>query len=68
MTVTDGSLVEAQEVMGGYWMIDVKSKQEAIDWVKRCPAEDGDTLDVRPFFELEDFPIEFQEKMKNARK
>src|SRR5512139_3824105 len=40
--VTDGHLIKAREVIGGYWMIDVKSKEEAVEWAKRIPAEDGD--------------------------
>ena len=41
-TVTDGPFTEAKELIGGYWMIDVKSKEEAIEWAKRCPLDDGD--------------------------
>jgi hypothetical protein len=59
-TVTDGPFVEAKEVVGGYWLIQVKSKQEAIDWMKRCPAQDGDVLEIRQVFELSDFPEEVQ--------
>ncbi len=59
-TVTDGPQVEAKEVVGGYWMIEVKSKQEAIDWMKRCPAEEGDVIEIRQVAELSDFPAEVQ--------
>jgi hypothetical protein len=54
--VTDGPLIEAKEVIGGYWMIDVKSKDAAIEWAKRIPAEDGDVIEIRQVFEMSDFP------------
>ncbi len=54
-TVTDGPFAEAKEVLGGYWMIDVKSKQEAVDWAKRCPATPGDVIEIRQVHEAEDF-------------
>lgn len=60
-TVTDGPYVETKEVLGGYWMIDVKSKQEAIDWASRCPAGDNETIEIRQVFEMADFPPDVQE-------
>lgn len=57
--VTDGPFIEAKEVIGGYWMIDVKSKDEAIEWAKRCPAvkvDSGAVIEVRQIFEVSDFP------------
>jgi hypothetical protein len=59
-TVTDGPLSEGKEAIGGYWMIQVKSKAEAVDWASRCPAADGDVIEVRQVFELSDFPPEIQ--------
>ncbi|MBV8643622.1 MAG: YciI family protein [Candidatus Eremiobacteraeota bacterium] len=59
-TVTDGPFTEAKEVIGGYWMIQVKSKEEAIEWATRCPAADGETIEVRQVFEMEDFSPEIQ--------
>lgn len=56
-TVTDGPFTETKELIAGYWVWDVKSMQEAIDWVKRCPnpmPEESD-IEIRPFYELEDF-------------
>lgn len=50
--VTDGPLIEAKEVIGGYWMIDVKSKEEAVEWAKRVPAQDGDMIEIRQVFEV----------------
>ena len=63
--VTDGPFVEAKEVVGGYWMLQFKSKQEAIDWVKRCPAQDGDVIEIRPVFEMSDFPADVQKAADN---
>ena len=59
-TVTDGPYVEAKEVVGGYWMLQFKSKQEAVEWMKRCPAQDGDVIEIRPVFEMSDFPADVQ--------
>ena len=59
--VTDGPFAEAKEVLGGYWMIQVKSREEAIAWAMRCPANPGDTIEVRQVFEMEDFPEDVQE-------
>ena len=60
-TVTDGPFSEAKEVLGGYWMIQVKSKEEAIAWASRCPASDNEVIEVRQVQELEDFPADVQE-------
>jgi hypothetical protein len=46
-SVTDGAAVDAREVVGGYWMLEAKSKQHVIDWMKRCPAQDGDVIEIR---------------------
>src|SRR5580658_1816261 len=54
VTVVDGPFSEAKELVAGYWIIQVKSKEEAIEWAKRVPFEDGE-VEVRPFFEPEDF-------------
>jgi hypothetical protein len=58
--VTDGPFAEAKEVLGGYWMIQVGSKAEAIEWAKRAPMPDGDTIEVRQVQEMSDFPPEIQ--------
>jgi hypothetical protein len=55
-SVTDGPFTESKEVLGGYWMIRVTSKEEAIEWARRCPAQDGDVIEVRQVFETSDFP------------
>jgi hypothetical protein len=54
-TVTDGPFTEARELIGGYWLWQVKSKEEAIEWASRCPAADGDMLEIRQVFEPSDF-------------
>ncbi len=59
--VTDGPFAEAKEVLGGYWMIDVKSKEEAIEWAKRCPGSDNEMIEVRQVHEMADFPADVQE-------
>ena len=53
-TVVDGPFAESKELVAGFWIIQVKSKEEAIEWAKRVPFEDGE-VELRPFFELEDF-------------
>jgi hypothetical protein len=59
--VSDGPFTEAREVLGGYWMIRAASREEAIDWARRVPAEEGDLIEVRQVFEDEDFPAETRE-------
>jgi hypothetical protein len=56
--VTDGPFSEAKELIGGYWMIQVKSKDEAIEWASRCPAAPDEMIELRQVFELSDFPAE----------
>ena len=63
-TVTDGPFTEAKELLGGYWMIQVKSKAEAVEWATRVPADEGDMIEVRQVFEMEDFPPEVQKVVK----
>jgi hypothetical protein len=60
-TVTDGPFTEAKELVGGYWLIDVKSKEEAVEWATRCPLEGDSILEVRQVAELSDFPEDVQE-------
>ena len=60
-TVTDGPFASAKEVVGGYWIIDVKSKEEAVEWASRCPLGEGDMIEVRQVFEMTDFPPDVQE-------
>lgn len=64
--VTDGPFSEAKEVLGGYWMIQVKSREEAIAWASRCPAGENEVIEVRQVQEWSDFPPEVQEALKPA--
>ncbi len=66
--VTDGPFVETKEVVGGYWMIDVKSKEEAVEWAKRCPAvkvNSGAVIEVRQVFEVSEFPEDVRKVAEN---
>jgi len=54
-TVVDGPFAEAKELVAGYWIIQVKSREEALEWAKRVPFKDGQEVEIRQFFELEDF-------------
>jgi len=60
--VTDGPYVETKEVVGGYWIINVASKADAIGVACRCPAQEGDVIEIRQIFEMSDFPPEAQAK------
>jgi len=59
--VVDGPFPEAKEVVGGYWMIQVRSKEEAVAWATRCPASDDETIEIRRVQELADFSGEVRE-------
>ncbi|HLB65227.1 MAG TPA: YciI family protein [Anaerolineales bacterium] len=59
--VTDGPFSEAKEVVGGYWLIQVKSKEEAVEWAKRCPGSENEVIEVRQVQELADFPPDVRE-------
>ena len=59
--VTDGPFIETKEVLGGYWMIEVASKEEAIEWAKRCPASGNEVIEIRQVQEFSDFPADVQE-------
>ncbi len=57
-TFTDGPFAETKELLAGFWMIDVKSKADALAWASRVPFTDGEVIEVRQVFEAEDFPAE----------
>jgi hypothetical protein len=59
--VTDGPFAEAKEVLGGYWMIQVKSKEEAVAWASRCPASENEIIEIRQVQEFADFPEDVQQ-------
>lgn len=56
-TVTDGPFIETKEVLGGYWLVEANSKEELVKWVLRCPAEEGDVIEIRQVFSEADFAI-----------
>jgi hypothetical protein len=60
-SVIDGPFAEAKEVIGGYWIIQTKSKEEAVEWARRVPATEGTTIEVRQIFEMSDFAPDVQE-------
>lgn len=64
-TVTDGPYAEAKEVVGGYWVIQARSKEEAVEWAKRCPCQSC-RIEVRRVQELEDFPPEIRQAAESA--
>ncbi|MGA7708400.1 MAG: YciI family protein [Acidobacteriaceae bacterium] len=72
VTVTDGPFAEAKEAIGGYWIIQVRSREEAIEWAKRVPASSNGIIEVRQIQEIADFPEDVRkaaegfEKLPNA--
>ena len=64
-TVTDGPFAEAKEVVGGYWLIQARSKEEAVEWARRIPGENC-MVEVRRVFEIEDFPQEVQDAFERG--
>ena len=60
VTVKDGPFTEAKEVIGGYWLIDVSSREEAVEWARRIPGAPGNVVEVRRVFEMSDFPEDVQ--------
>ena len=64
--VQDGPFAEAKEVVGGYWLIQVRSREEAIEWASRCPASSSEVIEVRQVQELADFPADVQAAINNV--
>jgi hypothetical protein len=56
-TVTDGPFIETKEVLGGFWLVEAASKEEVLAWARRCPAAEGDIIEIRQIFGAEDFAI-----------
>jgi hypothetical protein len=56
-TVVDGPFPETKELLAGYWVLQVKSREEVIEWIKRAPFESGAEIEIRPFFEVGDFQM-----------
>jgi len=69
-TVIDGPFTEAKELIAGYWLWQVKSREEAIEWVKRCPNPTGaeSEIEIRQVFEAEDFGAEFTPELREQEK
>ena len=65
-TVVDGPFAETKELIAGFWLFQVKSKEEAIEWVKRCPnpMESDSEIEIRQIFEAEDFGAEFTPELR----
>jgi hypothetical protein len=66
-TVTDGPFSETKELVAGFWLLKMKSLDEAVEWLKKAPFQDGE-VELRPLFELEDFPVDPQEDPEGWRK
>lgn len=62
--VTDGPFAETKELLAGFWLWQVASKEEAIEWVKRCPMQEGDEIEIRQVFEAEDFGAELTPELR----
>ena len=60
-TVIDGPFAETRELVAGYWLIEVASREEAIEWAKRCPATDNEVIEIRQVQEMSDFPADVQQ-------
>jgi len=54
-SVTDGPFIESKEVLGGYWLVEASSKAEVVKWAEKCPADDGDVIEIRQVYAAEDF-------------
>jgi len=67
-TVTDGPFTETKELVAGFWLWQVKSMDEAVEWLKRAPFEDGDEIEIRRMFEAEDFGDNLTAEMKETEK
>ena len=63
---TDGPFTEAKETIAGFWLIQVKSREEAIEWASRCPLSEGGIVEIRPVFENTDFPPELRNQTTRA--
>ena len=64
-TVIDGPFAETKELIAGFWLWQVKSMEEAIEWIKRAPFDGGTEIELRPVFEAEDFGEEFTQELRD---
>jgi hypothetical protein len=67
-TVTDGPFAEAKELIAGFWIIQAKSKEEAIEWLRRAPFDGGAEVEIRPIFETEEFAEELTPELREREK
>ncbi|HTI35036.1 MAG TPA: YciI family protein [Miltoncostaea sp.] len=65
-SATDGPFAETKELVAGFWILEVKSLDEAVEWMRRAPFSPGDTVEIRPFFEAEDFGEVFTPEARAA--
>jgi hypothetical protein len=63
-TVTDGPFAETKELVAGYWLLKVKSMDEAVEWLKKAPFEQGAEVEIRPLFEADDFGEAFTPELR----
>jgi hypothetical protein len=66
-TVTDGPFTETKELVGGFWIIQVKSKDEAIEWLRRCPFESNEEIEMRQIYDADDFTAAMQDPGRQVR-
>jgi hypothetical protein len=63
-TIIDGPFAETKELLAGFWLFQVKSQEEAIEWIKRAPFDGGTEIEIRQIFEAEDFGAEFTPELR----
>lgn len=64
-TVIDGPFAESKELIAGFWLWQVRSMEEAVEWLKRAPFGDGEEVEIRPVFEADDFGAEFTPELRD---
>ena len=67
-TVVDGPFAETKELLAGYWLIQTRDRDEAIEWMKRAPFDDGTEIELRQVFEEEDFGEEFTPELREQER
>ena len=67
-TVIDGPFSETKELVAGFWLWQVRSREEALEWLKRAPFKDGEEVELRQVFEAEDFGAEFTPELREQEK
>ncbi len=66
-TVVDGPFPETKELIAGYWLLQCKSKEECVEWIKRAPMEDGAEIEIRQVFELGDFEMSAETRAQHEK-